>query len=106
MAPNHGDVILEVSDLVKHFPVTGGIFSRSVGHVKAVDGISFYVRQGETLGIVGESGCGKSTTGRVILRLLAPTSGQAFFEGEDIFAMKGEAVRKLRRRMQIIFQDP
>jgi oligopeptide/dipeptide ABC transporter ATP-binding protein len=105
-ARNHGDVILEVSDLVKYFPVTGGIFSRTVGHVKAVDGISFCVRQGETLGIVGESGCGKSTTGRVILRLLEPTSGQAFFEGEDIFAMKGEAVRKLRRRMQIIFQDP
>ena len=102
----HGSVILEVSDLVKYFPITGGIFSRTVGNVKAVDGISFYVRQGETLGIVGESGCGKSTTGRVVLRLLEPTSGRAFFEGEDIFALKGESVRKLRRRMQMIFQDP
>jgi oligopeptide transport system ATP-binding protein len=101
-----GDVILEVFNLVKYFPITGGFFSRTVGNVKAVDGVSFFVRHGETLGIVGESGCGKSTTGRVILRLLEPTSGQAFFEGEDVFALKGKAVRKLRRKMQIIFQDP
>lgn len=105
MADNR-DVLLEVCNLIKYFPITGGIFSRTVGNVKAVDGVSFSIRQGETLGIVGESGCGKSTTGRVILRLLEPTGGQAFFEGEDIFALKGEDVRKLRRQMQIIFQDP
>ena len=100
------DVILEVSDLVKHFPVTAGIFSRTVGHVKAVDGVCFRLGLGETLGIVGESGCGKSTMGRVILRLLEPTAGRAVFEGQDIFALKKEAVRQLRRRMQIIYQDP
>ncbi|MFZ3048438.1 MAG: dipeptide ABC transporter ATP-binding protein [Desulfatirhabdiaceae bacterium] len=102
----HGDVILEVTDLVKYFPITGGFFSRTVGNVKALDGVSFFVRQGETLGIVGESGCGKSTMARVILRLLEPTSGRAFFEGQDVFALKKVAVRNLRRQMQIIFQDP
>jgi oligopeptide/dipeptide ABC transporter ATP-binding protein len=106
MEQHQKDILLEVSDLVKYFPITGGFFSRTVGHVRAVDGISFQLRQGETLGIVGESGCGKSTTGRVILRLLEPTAGQAFFEGEDIFALNGAGVRKLRSRMQIVFQDP
>jgi len=100
------DVILEVCNLVKYFPITGGFFSRTTGNVKAVDGISFFIRYGETLGIVGESGCGKSTTGRVILRLVEPTSGQAFFEGEDVFTLNRDGVRNLRQKMQIIFQDP
>lgn len=99
--------LLEVNDLVKHFPVTKGvIFERRLGIVHAVDGISFVVRRGETLGLVGESGCGKSTAARTILRLLNPTSGNMYFEGEDITSLSRRKMRELRRQMQIIFQDP
>ena len=100
-------VLLEVKNLVKHFPITRGVvFSRQVGAVKAVDNVSFDIRRGETLGLVGESGCGKSTTGRVILRLLEPTSGEVLFEGKDITKFNRKQMRELRKKMQIIFQDP
>jgi oligopeptide transport system ATP-binding protein len=101
------EVLLKVDNLVKHFPIMRGtIFRKQVGAVRAVDGISFDVRRGETLGLVGESGCGKSTTGRAILQLHRPTSGSVIFEGKDLVQMKGEDLRKMRRRMQMIFQDP
>ncbi len=100
-------VLLHVHDLKMHFPITKGIiFQRTVGAIKAVDGISFDMYKGETLGLVGESGCGKSTTGRAILQLYRPTSGEVIFEGQDLVATKGEDLRKMRRRMQMIFQDP
>ncbi|MGZ3140837.1 ABC transporter ATP-binding protein [Lentzea chajnantorensis] len=99
--------ILEVENLVKHFPVRVGVlFKRTVGHVKAVDGVSFSLGKGETLGVVGESGCGKSTLAQVLMRLEPPTSGLARFEGRDIFGMKGAELRKLRRDIQIVLQDP
>src|SRR5688572_18888524 len=90
-----------------HFPLTQGIiFQRRVGAVRAVDGVSFAIRKGETLGLVGESGCGKSTTGRAILQLYRPTAGEVFFEGQDLVKLKGEAMRRMRRKVQMIFQDP
>jgi len=99
--------LVEVRSLVKHFPITSGIvLQRKVGAVKAVDGLSFDVLRGETLGIVGETGCGKSTTARLLVRLLNPTEGQILFEGTDIAGTKGSALKALRREMQIIFQDP
>jgi oligopeptide/dipeptide ABC transporter ATP-binding protein len=98
--------LVEVRDLVKHFAVRGGVLQRTIGQVQAVDGVSFEVRRGETLGLVGESGCGKTTVGRLILRLIEPTSGTIRFDGDDITAIKGSALRPYRRRMQIIFQDP
>ena len=100
------DVILEVRDLVKHFPVGGGFFGGKPAVVKAVDGVSFSIRRGETLGLVGESGCGKTTTGRCILQLEKPTSGQIIFEGQELTAFSEKELRKVRRRMQVIFQDP
>lgn len=101
------EVLLQVRDLVKYFPILRGtLIQRQVGAVQAVDGISFDVFRGETLGLVGESGCGKSTAGRSILQLYRPTSGSVLFEGVDLVKLKGEDLRKMRRRMQMIFQDP
>ncbi len=98
--------LLQVRGLKKHFPIRSGVLRRVVDHVHAVDGVSFDLAAGETLGLVGESGCGKSTTGRCVLRLIEPTAGQVLFEGRDVGAMPGEALRGLARDMQIIFQDP
>jgi oligopeptide transport system ATP-binding protein len=100
------DVLLRVRNLKKHFPITGGLLNRRVGAVKAVDGISFEIKPGETLGLVGESGCGKSTTGRAILQLQRPTSGQVFFEDQELTQLSPGELRWLRLKMQMIFQDP
>ncbi len=102
-----GDTLLSVEGLKMHFPVTGGgIFRRTVGAVRAVDGIDFFVKRGETLGLVGESGCGKSTAGRAILQLYTPTAGKIIFKNEDITKASKDRMRALRREMQMIFQDP
>jgi oligopeptide transport system ATP-binding protein len=103
----NGNVLLEVKNLKMHFPVTSGIvFQRAVAHIKAVDDISFTVRQGETLGLVGESGCGKTTTGRCILQLYKPTAGQVIFEGQELNKLTTRQMRLMRRQMQVVFQDP
>ncbi|MEW6600198.1 MAG: dipeptide ABC transporter ATP-binding protein [Nitrospirota bacterium] len=101
---NH--IILEVRNLKKYFPITGGLFSKVVNSVKAVDDISFNIKAGETLGLVGESGCGKTTAGRIILRLDKPTDGKVYFEGEDVFELRGKELMRFRKNVQIVFQDP
>ena len=108
-ATNRGgaEILIQVKDLEMHFPVTRGIiFQRRVGTVKAVDGLSFSIKRGETLGLVGESGCGKSTTGRAIIQLYRPTAGEVRFQGTDLTKIRGDELRKMRRQVQMIFQDP
>jgi oligopeptide transport system ATP-binding protein len=103
---NENNVLLRVDDLFMHFPIYRGVIRRQVGAVHAVDGVSFDIKRGETLGLVGESGCGKSTTGRTILQLYKPTAGHVYYEGTDLTTLKREDMRKMRREMQMIFQDP
>ena len=98
--------LVEVKGLKKYFPIKRGIIAKTVGHVKAVDDVSFTIRKGETLGLVGESGCGKTTTGRAIIRLIEPTAGSVKFAGEEVTTMNTQRLREMRRKMQIIFQDP
>jgi oligopeptide transport system ATP-binding protein len=105
-AAGSSEFLLEVRDLIKHFPVGGGLLGGPRALVRAVDGVSFAIRRGETLGLVGESGCGKTTTGRAILQLDPPTSGQVLFEGRDLTTLDEAGLRDMRRRMQVIFQDP
>jgi oligopeptide transport system ATP-binding protein len=100
------EALLQVRDLKKHFPITGGVLGKQVGSVKAVDGLTFEVKKGETLGLVGESGCGKSTTGRLLLKLLDPSEGSVIFENKEITSLSNSEMRKLRREMQMVFQDP
>ncbi|GAE06185.1 oligopeptide transport ATP-binding protein OppF [Paenibacillus sp. JCM 10914] len=100
------EALLEIDNLKKYFPITGGVFQRTVGNVRAVDGVSFTINKGESFGLVGESGCGKSTIGRTILRLLEKTEGKVIFNGQDIHALPKEKMRALRPKMQIVFQDP
>ncbi|MCA9939415.1 MAG: dipeptide ABC transporter ATP-binding protein [Anaerolineales bacterium] len=100
------DVLIQVRDLKMHFPIRRGVLRRQVGAVQAVDGVTFEIKRGETLGLVGESGCGKSTAGRAILQLLKPTAGKVYWEGKDLTSMRHEELRQLRRHMQMIFQDP
>jgi oligopeptide transport system ATP-binding protein len=104
--PSAGPPLLQVRDLRTWFPIKHGVLQRTIGHIKAVDGVSFDVQAGRTLGLVGESGCGKTTVGRTILRLIPATSGSVTFKGDDFFSHTGEQLRRLRRQMQIIFQDP
>ncbi len=104
---SENEILLDVKNLKMWFPITEGIvFQRHVGDIKAVDGLNFFIRRGETLGLVGESGCGKSTTGRAILQLYRPTDGDVYFEGQNLCKLKGEPLRRMRRKMQMIFQDP
>jgi len=102
----NSEVLLRVENLKKYFPVRRGVFSRVSGYVRAVDGISFEIQARKTLSLVGESGSGKTTAGRTIIRLMEPTDGKVYFDGIDVFALKPKELRMLRRRMQIIFQDP
>jgi oligopeptide transport system ATP-binding protein len=100
------EILLEVQNLKKYFPIKRGIFSKTIGYVKAVDDVSFQIKKGETLGLVGESGCGKTTIGRTLLRLIEPTGGKVIFEGNDVTAMDNKDLKQVRKDMQIIFQDP
>lgn len=102
----NNQILMEIKDLKKYFPITGGLLKRTVGYVKAVDGINLTIYRGETLGLVGESGCGKSTFGRCILRLIEPTDGQVILEGEELTNLNAKEMRKKREQLQIIFQDP
>src|SRR5215470_10921984 len=102
----NGHDLVQVKDLVKYFPVRGGLLQRVVAWVQAVESVSFNIKQGETLGLVGESGCGKTTVGRTILRLIPATKGDVVFEGKSVFAASSRELKELRRDMQIIFQDP
>src|SRR4029077_12845904 len=106
VADVHESPLVSVRGLTKHFPIKKGLFGKPAGFVRAVDGVSFDVMPGETLGLVGESGCGKSTTGRMILRLIEPTAGSIEFDGIDLVTLDKRQMRKLRRRIQVIFQDP
>jgi ABC-type oligopeptide transport system ATPase subunit len=103
---NENHVLLDVKNLKKYFPITRGILSRVVNWVRAVDNISFQIKSGETLGLVGESGCGKTTASRVILRLTEPTGGNVYFEEHDVFQLRGNQLRQFRKDVQVIFQDP
>jgi peptide/nickel transport system ATP-binding protein len=105
-ADQHRDPLLVVKGLVKYYPIFGGVLRRHVGDVRAVDGVSFDIRAGEILGLVGESGCGKSTLGKTLLQLLPATSGSVTLRGEDVLGKTGDDLKRLRRRMQIVFQDP
>jgi oligopeptide/dipeptide ABC transporter ATP-binding protein len=105
-APAARETLLEIRNLKTYFPIRAGLLRRVIGHVKAVDDVSFEIRRGEIFGLVGESGCGKTTLGRTILRLVPATAGSVVFEGEDVLAAKGRDLKRLRRRMQVIFQDP
>jgi oligopeptide transport system ATP-binding protein len=100
------EVLIELQNLKKYFPIKRGVFSRTVGYVKAVDDVSFKINKGETLGLVGESGCGKTTIGRTLLRLIEPTGGKVIFEGKDVTKMNSKELKNIRKEMQIIFQDP
>ena len=104
--PAQQEKLVEVENLVTYFPIFSGVLEKKTGEVKAVDNISFFIRKGETLGLGGESGCGKTTTGRSILKLEEPTSGSVIFDGKNLIEMKGEVLRKMRAKMQPIFQDP
>src|SRR5690606_3355433 len=106
MTDTEGEPILSVRDLKVHFPIEKTVFGRVKRWVKAVDGVSFDVWRGQTLGLVGESGCGKTTTGRALLRLVEPTAGQVVFEGQDLGTLDAEQMKQVRRKLQIVFQDP